>query len=202
MKWYEIPDSRVEILSPLLLFPAELVRENVGSPWQLRVQEDEVVPNHSLVQLMNGNFAILLPDPPDLDEVEPSGWRARHFAGVKNAIRHQKNWEILDDCCLGIFSFQKVAMWEDLGKNQDQIAVHDLCRAIGGDSSVRLKVPEGLPRDRNLDTATHPGRTFHILDSDSFQHEARKLSRGGLPGIKPKGVDFGTGWSRSSWRNK
>ena len=154
-------------------------RENVGSPWQLKVQEDEVVPNHSLVQLMNSSFAIRLPDPPDTEEVDPSEWRDHHFAGVREAIRHQKKWEILDDCCLGIFSFQKIAMWEDLGKNQDQIAAHDLCRAIGGDSSVRLKVPQGLPRDRELDAATHPGRTFHILDSDSSQHEAIEAAKRG-----------------------
>ena len=179
MRWFESPDSQVEILSPLLLVPAELGRENVGSPWQLKVQEDEVVPNHSLVQLMSSSFAIRLPDPPDTEEVDPSGWRDRHFAGVREAIRHQKRWEVLDDCCLGIFSFQKIAMWEDLGKNQDQIAAHDLCRAIGGDGSVRLKVPQGLPRDRELDKATHPGRTFHILDSDSSQHEAIEAAKRG-----------------------
>src|SRR5947209_15030417 len=70
-------------------------------------------------------------------------------------------------------------MWEDLGKNQDQIAAHDLCRAIGGDGSVGLKVPQGLPRDRELDKATHPGRTYHILDSDSSQHEAIEAAKRG-----------------------
>ncbi len=63
-------------------------------------------------------------------------------------------------------------MWDDLGKNQDQIIEHDLCRAIAGDQSVRLKVPEGLPKARDLDAVAHPAMTYHILDSDSSQHEA------------------------------
>ncbi len=179
LRWFESPDSQVEILSPLLLVPAELSRENVGSPWELKAQEDEVVPNHSLVQLMSSSFAIRLPDLPNSEEADHTERRDRHFAGVRNAIRHQKKWEVLDDCCLGIFGFQKIAMWEDLGKNQDQIAEHDLCRAIGGDGFVSLYAPQGLPRDRDLDTATHPGRTFHILDSDSSQHEAIEAAKRG-----------------------
>ena len=179
LKWFESLDSQIEILSPILLFPAELERENVGSPWQLKVQEDEPVPNHSLVQLMSGDFAIRLPDLPVDEEIDSPEWRALHFAGVQNAIRHQTRWEILDECCLGIFSFQKIAMWEDLGKNQDHIASHDLCRAIAGDDTVRFAVPQGLPRARELDAVCQPAQTFHILDSDSSQHEAIEAAKRG-----------------------
>ena len=70
-------------------------------------------------------------------------------------------------------------MWDDLGKNQDQIVEHDLCRAIAGDQSVRLKVPEGLPRARDLDAVAHPAMTYHILDSDSSQHEAIEAAKRG-----------------------
>jgi hypothetical protein len=103
----------------------------------------------------------------------------RYFDSVQNAIRHQKNWEVLDECTLGIFSFQKIAMWDDLGKNQDQIAEHELCRAIAGDQSVRLAFPEGLPKARDLDFVVHPTMTYHILDSDSSQHEAIEAAKRG-----------------------
>jgi hypothetical protein len=119
LKWFESPDRQVEMLSPLLLFPAELERENVGSPWHIKIQEDEVAPNHSLTQLMISAFAVRLPALPDGERIESPEWRGRYFAGIQHVIRHQKNWEILDESSLGIFSFQKIAMWEDLGKNQD-----------------------------------------------------------------------------------
>ena len=63
-------------------------------------------------------------------------------------------------------------MWDDLGENQSQVIEHDLCRAIAGDQAVPLKVPEGLPKARDLDAVAHPTTTFHILDCDSSQHEA------------------------------
>ena len=42
LKWFESPDSQVQILSPLLLFPVEMERENVESPWNMKLQEEEV----------------------------------------------------------------------------------------------------------------------------------------------------------------
>ena len=179
LKWFEKFDSQVQVLSPLLLFPVEIERENVESPWFMKLQEEEVLPNHSLAQLMSNNFAMRFPDLPDGEDGDSPTWRLRYFAAIQNAIRHQTNWEIHDECTLGIFSFQKIAMWDDLGKNQDQIVEHDICRAIAGDQSVHLKVPEGLPRARDLDAVAHPAMTYHILDSDSSQHEAIEAAKRG-----------------------
>ncbi len=172
LKWFESPDSQVRIFSPLLLFPVEMVRENIESPWNIKLQDDEVLPNHSLAQLMNNEFALRLPELPDDEDSASPTWRLQYFAAIQNAIRHQGKWEVLDECTLGIFSFQKIAMWDDLGQNQDQIVQHDLCRAVAGDQAIRLKVPEGLPKARDLDAVSHPATTYHILDSDSSQHEA------------------------------
>ncbi len=180
LKWFESPDSRVEIYSPLILFPVELEREDIESPWEIKLQDEEMMLNHSLVQLMGQDFAIRFPEPPEPDKEEDSArWRLRYFAAVQNAIRNQKTWEILDDCTLGTFSFQKIAMWDDLGKNQDQVLEHDICRAVAGDQAVRLSMPEGLPKAEELDTATHPATTYHILDSDSSQHEAIEAAKRG-----------------------
>ena len=185
LKWYESPDSQVQILSPLLLLPAEMERENIDSPWSLKLMEDEVVPNHSLAQLMSNNFSIRFPELPEADDADQeaencsSRWRYRYYAGIQNVIRHQERWEILDECVLSIFSFQKIAMWDDLGKNKDQIIEHDLCRAVAGDQVIRVKVPEGLPRAEELDKVAHPTTTYHILDSDSSQHEAIEAAKRG-----------------------
>jgi len=179
LKWFELPDSQLQILSPLLLIPVEMERENVESPWDMKLQEEEVLPNHSLAQLMSNNFAIRFPELPDDEDGDTPVWRLRYFAAIQNAIRHQTNWEVLDESTLGIFSFQKIAMWDDLGKNQDQIVEHDLCRAVAGDQAVLLNVPEGLPRARDLDAVVHPAMTYHILDSDSSQHEAIEAAKRG-----------------------
>jgi len=48
LKWFESPDSQVQVLSPLLLFTVEMERESIGSPWEIKLQEEEPIPNHSL----------------------------------------------------------------------------------------------------------------------------------------------------------
>ena len=121
---------------------------------------------------MSNDFAIRLPELPIDEDTDSPTWRLRYFAAIQNAVRHLTRWEVLDECTLGIFSFQKIAMWDDLGGNQDQIVEHDLCRAIAGDQTAHLKNPEGLPKARDLDAVAHPAMTHHILDCDSSQHEA------------------------------
>jgi Protein of unknown function (DUF4011) len=172
LRWYEAPDSQVELRAPLMLLPARLDRENVEAPWSLRLEEQEVASNHSLAQLLLDDFGIKLPSvPEDLDPDDPEA-RSRYLDEVRRSIREVPRWAVLDEAALGIFGFQKVAMWEDLGRNLDRIAAHGLCWAIAGDLAARPESPGGLPLAADLDQAVRPEQTFHILDADSSQHEA------------------------------
>lgn len=98
LKWFESPDSEVQIFSPLLLFPAEMERENVESPWKMKLQDEEVLPNHSLAQSMSNDFSIRFPDLPDTEDVDSPTWRLRYFAAIRNTVRHLTKWEVLDKC--------------------------------------------------------------------------------------------------------
>jgi hypothetical protein len=172
LRWFESPDSKEEIRSPLLLVPVWLERENVNAPWQLRVEEEEVLPNHSLVQCLKTDFRLSLPAPDEAADTDDATWRTSYFAAVQRLIRNEPRWEVLDETALGTFNFQKLAMWEDLGRHADRIAAHDLCRAIAGDRSIALRIPSDLPHADELDRKTRPEDTYHILDADSSQHEA------------------------------
>src|SRR5262245_54179886 len=70
-------------------------------------------------------------------------------------------------------------MWDDLGRNRDRIAGHDLCRALAGDSTASLRCPRDLPAANELDRLAQPDKTFHILDADSSQHEAIEAAKRG-----------------------
>ncbi|MBX6313303.1 MAG: DUF4011 domain-containing protein [Isosphaeraceae bacterium] len=181
LKWFESLDSELDLFAPLLLFPVAMERENIAAPWKVKLQDEEAVPNHSLIQLMSQQFKIRFPEPPDdKGKGGDSSWRTRYFDDVRMVIHHQKRWEILDECVLGTFGFQKFAIWKDLGENRDQILAHDLCRVIAGDSSIRLSVPKNLPRADKLDAETRPATTYHILDADSSQHEAIEVAKRGV----------------------
>lgn len=173
LRWFESPESQVEIRSPLLLVPVRLERDSVEAPWRLQAEDEDILPNHSLAQLLVNGLRLRLPLP-DEDSGDPGDppWRTHYFGEVERCVGHLPRWEVQDEAALGTFNFQKLAMWEDLGRNSDRIKTHDLCRAIAGDPTVELRCPTDLPTGTDLDQQAHPDQTFHILDADSSQYEA------------------------------
>jgi very-short-patch-repair endonuclease len=172
LRWFESADSSVEIRSPLLLVPVRLERENIEAPWRVQAEDEDVLTNHSLAHLLANEFRLHLPDVEDELPDGEGNWRTRYFGAVQRCVRHQPRWEVLDEVALGTFSFQKLAMWDDLDRNRDRLAAHDLCRAVAGDPGVQLRCPADLPQAKELDRHAHPRTVFHILDADSSQHEA------------------------------
>lgn len=173
LRWYESADSQTEYRSPLLLVPVRLERDSVDAPWGLQAEDEDILSNHTLAQRLLADFKLRLPTVEDesIDPDDPA-WRTGFLAAVEQCVRHQPRWEVLDEAALGTFSFQKLAMWEDLARNQERISSHELCRAIAGDRAVTLRIPADLPAAEELDEKTTPAQTHHILDADSSQHAA------------------------------
>jgi hypothetical protein len=88
---------------------------------------------------------------------------------------------VLDEAALGTFNFQKLAMWRDLDGTRDLIAASAVCRAVAGDpdARMRLRPPSELPRADDLDRVAPPASVYHVLDTDSSQHEAIAAVTGG-----------------------
>jgi hypothetical protein len=173
LRWFESPDSQEEILSPLLLVPVRLERQSVESPWQLHADDEEILPNHTLAQRLASDFKVRFPITEDETiDTDDLAWRTDYYAAVERCVQHHPGWEVRNEAAIGTFSFQKLAMWEDLGRNQDRIKAHELCRAIAGDRTFDMRRPADLPRAEDLDDKTQPADTHHILDADSSQHAA------------------------------
>ncbi len=173
LRWFESPESEGEILSPLLLVPATLQREAVGAPWLIRADEEELVPNYTLAQRLHDDFRLSLPLP-DEREVEGESWQPHtYFSAIeKCGQKSDPRWKVVEHSALGSFPFQKLAMWEDLGRNRPLIVQHELCRALAGDSTVSLATPAELPDPTQLDATLLPDQTYQILDADSSQQAA------------------------------
>ncbi|MBN9119121.1 MAG: DUF4011 domain-containing protein [Planctomycetes bacterium] len=173
LKWYESADSAEEVRSPLLLVPVKLGRETVESPFTLAAEEDDILPNHCLAELLQTQFRVKLPTAAEcpLDPEDAEGF-SKYLAAVAERVKHVPRWEVVPGAALGVFNFQKLAMWEDLGRNAERVKAHPLCRAVAGDNAVSLLPPSDLPTADKLDEAVPPVSAVHILDADSSQYEA------------------------------
>jgi very-short-patch-repair endonuclease len=182
LRWYESEDSKEPILSPLLLVPVRIDRDTIESPWVLRPEEDEVRRNDTLAELMKADHHVSLPQVDELlDDPEDLSELFKQYAGaMADRVKHHRRWEVLtDSAALGIFHFQKLAMWEDLSRNAERIAAHPLCRAIAGDREAVPSTPRDLPKAEELDERVPPSDAVHILDADSSQQAAIEVVKRG-----------------------
>ena len=68
--WREIPSSDVVSLAPLLLLPVELERKSVGSRHTVRLLDEDIVANPSLIELAKRMFGVTIPAPDLGDEFD------------------------------------------------------------------------------------------------------------------------------------
>ena len=176
---YESNDSDVRDTAPLLLLPVRLSRPNADARWTLSLFEDAVEPNRTLGHLLQHQYGVELPEPPEGDG-QP-GELLDFLAAVEEAVSGMKRWLVEPRWAVGTFAFQKVAMWQDLMENRQAIAAHPICRAIAGDrdAAASLPVPDPMPTADTVDEVAPVEATFQILDADSSQRAAIAAVRGG-----------------------
>ena len=150
LKWYETNRSMQARYAPLLLVPIEMVRRSAAEGYVIRLRDDEVQMNITLLEKLRQDFALeirgLDPLPTDNKGVDTR----RVFATVRHAIINQKRWDVLESSCLGIFSFSQFVMWNDIHNRADDLARSKVVRSLmegrltwqAEDMSVDGQVPE------------------------------------------------------------
>lgn len=180
LKWYESLDSNEPIYSPLVLLQVKLEREAVDAPWEVSLEEDDPAMNHCLRQLMEKEFKIKLPMQENSSEENSELFPILdYFEQVRTSIKSMPRWEVTQGIGLGIFNFQKLAMWEDLEKNAVRIAQHPHCLAISGIQGTMADSCSDPVAAQDLDDKVHPKDNHQILVADSSQQEAiEQIKRG------------------------
>lgn len=187
LKWVEkksIGDEGTVRYSPLLLVPISLYRSSTKAAWEIFEAEDDAYGNLCLAQRLLQDYDIQLPPLPSIDQLEEQGARLNYLAAVRQAVQGQDGWEVEDRCIIGRFAFPKIAMWEDLGLNREEVASHPLTRLLADDATVQHGEAFGpvgeCPKAETLDDTFAPGEIKTILDCDSSQLEAIAAARKGV----------------------
>ena len=170
LKWYEGDKSIKPRYAPLLLEPVDLVKKS-GNNYVLRVREDDITFNTTLVEMMmqqyDTNMSNVNPLPTD-----DSGIDVRKvFATVRAAIKDHARWDVVEECLLGLFSFSKFVMWNDIHSNSDKMRQNPVIESL---IQKRLVGIEGnkSPNTREVDMKVEPDKYAIPVDVDSSQLEA------------------------------
>ena len=164
-------------MSPLLFLPVEIVRQSAHK-YVIRVRDEEPIVNITLIEMLRQNFEVALPSInviPEQDDDMIDWQRAFDIIrkGIETINRKRKDvlWEITDDCHLGIFSFTKFVMWNDIHHNANILSCHPLIQSLIEGRSM-INEPDDETSARSLDFSSKPADYALPLDVDSSQLEA------------------------------
>jgi hypothetical protein len=120
LKWYETSKSEQPRYAPILLMPVDIVRKS-SSNYIIRKRDEEMFLNITLVELLKQNFNINLEGLKELPKDENGVDVSLVFTYFRRAILQQKKWNVIEESMLGLFSFNKFVMWNDIHSNADKL---------------------------------------------------------------------------------
>ena len=170
LKWYETDVSVKPRYAPLILEPVDIVRKS-GNNYVLRLREDEITFNTTLVEMMRQQYEVNITGINPLPTDESGIDVGKVFALVRNAIKDQARWDIVEQNLLGLFSFSKFVMWNDIHNNSDKLRENPIIESLLQNRLVGIEPATGTDV-RHFDS-TMPPNSFAIpVDVDSSQLEA------------------------------
>lgn len=176
LEWTESRDSEQKIRSPLILAPVSLARDNITKPYEISLLDEEIVLNPTLIRKLSTDFGVAL----SLLEGDSDLSIKAVFERIKQAIADQVGWSIVPDAYLGLFSFTKLSMYDELERYSDLVEAHPIIAALAGDRTKLSPIPDDLPRAEDLDEKVSSKETFQVLDADSSQQEAIVAAKHGV----------------------
>lgn len=183
LRWFDVDDPR-EHIAPLIFVPINITRKKAMT-YNISLRENEAMVNVTLLEMLRRMFGItlseLMPIPED-DEGFPD-WRKIFDVFQENVVEINKRqsgdrqWELPMRSFVGIFSFTKFLLWNDIHDHANLVGKHHIIRGLldnhyqpiqDRDNSCARDIERESPEDLMLP-----------VDYDSSQLEAVAESHAG-----------------------
>jgi len=183
LRWKKKPEDERSYRAPLLLLPVKLERRSASAPFRLRFHEDEPRFNATLLQFLERDFDLRLPQFGGDLPLDDSGIDVpRVLAMMRQAVRDVPGMEVIDDTALSTFSFAKFLMWKDLVERTEALRENRVVRHLIDTPDKPFGADDGQPAirdERDLDRVYAPADIISLLPSDSSQTAASLAAAAG-----------------------
>lgn len=170
LKWYENDKSIMARYAPVLLMPVDILRKS-GTNYVIRTRDEDTIINTTLIELLKQQFKINLgvldPLPTDDHGVDVK----RILATVREGVKNMHRWNVMEESLLGLFSFNKFVMWNDIHNNAKKLKENDVVKSLM-EGRVALKDLDQVADAREADKNSQPSDYCIPIDVDSSQLEA------------------------------
>lgn len=130
LKWYETAVSETARYAPILLLPVEIIRKSAATGYIIRSREEDTIVNITLLEMLKQDFGITIKG---LDEIprDDSGVDVKKvFNILRRDLMSQKRWDVEEHCFMGIFSFNKFIMWNDIHKSSTKLIEQKIVKSL------------------------------------------------------------------------
>src|SRR5690606_15236276 len=160
LRWRKKPEDERSYRAPLLLVPVKLERRSASSRFAMRYHEDEPRFNATLLQFLERDFDLTLPQFAGELPLDDSGVDVpRLLAMMRLAVRDVPGMEVVDEAALSTFSFAKYLMWKDLVERTEALRQNRVVRHLIDSPEQPFQQAEGgavFRDERELDKAYSP----------------------------------------------
>jgi len=121
LKWYETDVSKKERYAPLILLPVDLTKRLQDKSYHIKIRDEEAQINVTLLEFLRQDFGMDIGglDPLPADE---NGLDIPLILNtVRQSIMEKAHWDVLPYAFLGIFSFSRFIMWNDIRNRSEDI---------------------------------------------------------------------------------
>lgn len=171
LKWYETPGSQRPRYAPILLFPVEMIRKSAAKGYIIRSREEDSMMNITLLEMLRQNFGITIPglDPLPRDEY---GLDVKLiYSIIRNSIKDQPKWDVEEQAILGIFSFNKFIMWNDIHNNAHKLMENKIVSSLVN-GLIEWELTDETADASILENELAPTDLVLPISADSSQFEA------------------------------
>jgi len=169
LAWYEHPSSTLPRRAPIILVPLEIERHSVREGFSIVRGDDEAMVNSTLLELLMADFGLSIPgmDPVPQDE---HGVDVRGILNTfRRAVKTIDRWEVVEEACIGLFSFTKFLMWRDLQVRSGELTRNKVVAHLINTPNQPFPTEGDFPDSAQLDDVYMPDQTFCPLSADSSQ---------------------------------
>lgn len=168
IRWKENDNSKYEYNAPVLLAPVLFENESSIEPYHIKMTEDDVIVNPTFNYKLQSEYGVKLPEYEDESFDE-------YMEKVSDIVT-KLGWHFSKECKIGIFSFLKINMYNDIKENANTILKNENVRKLLGE-------PVDLDKDtkdgNTLDIQNELVELHNVVDADSSQIEAIEMTKAG-----------------------
>lgn len=175
LRYNDIGYSKQFFMAPLVLVPVTITLDSINEPFELNLHEDEIIINPTLVYKLDMEYGIKIPEF-NIDENEDLEDYLEKLEDV--IVNKNREWQIIKEVKLGLFSFMKINMYKDLEVNKSDIIKSPLVGLIAGNNTsqnIDFSEINNIDHDEQ-----NPKELFQVVDADSSQQDAIYCAKKGL----------------------